>query len=103
MAEHQHETPAAMPGAGVGEEDLPPLGTGPSVQMTGALGNYSMMRDASGTSWQPESSTMEGIHGLLGDWATMVHGFASLIYDHQSGPRRPNKPSSESTFIRMPQ
>src|SRR5258706_3278276 len=118
MAEHQHETPNAMPatgaggaagagehmhGATVGEEDLPPLGTGPSVQMTEALGNYSMMRDSSGTAWQPESSTMEGIHGLLGDWATMVHGFASLIYDHQSGPRGANKTFSESMFMGMAQ
>ena len=85
------------------EEDLPPLGTGPSVQMTGALGNYSMMRDASGTSWQPESSTMEGIHGILGDWATMIHGYASLIYDHQGGARGGNKTFSESMFMGMAQ
>jgi len=71
--------------------------------MTGALGNYSMMRDASGTSWQPESSTMEGIHGLLGDWATMIHGYISLIYDHQGGPRGDSKTFSESMFMGMAQ
>ncbi len=71
--------------------------------MVGALGNYSMMRDASGTSWQPESSTMEGIHGLLGDWATMIHGYASLIYDHQGGRRGDNKTFSESMFMGMAQ
>jgi hypothetical protein len=85
------------------EEDLPPLGTGPSVQMTGALGNYSMMRDASGTSWQPESSTMEGIHGILGDWATMLHGFVSLVYDHQGGRRGDSKTFSESMLMGMAQ
>ena len=47
--EHQHQMPAS--GSAVDENDLPPLGTGPSVQMKGALGDYSMMRDASGTSW----------------------------------------------------
>jgi hypothetical protein len=87
----------------VAEEDLPPLGTGPSVQMTGALGNYSMMRDASGTSWQPESSTMEGIHGIYDDWATMVHGYASLIYAQQGGRRGGNKTFSESMIMGMAQ
>src|SRR3979409_457150 len=112
MTEHQHEMTAAVPGAGQdahmhgaagGEEDLPPLGTGPSVQMTGALGNYSMMRDASGTSWQPESSTMEGIHGIYDDWATMIHGYASLVYDHQGGRRGANKTFSESMFMGVAQ
>jgi hypothetical protein len=96
-------TAYAQSAAPLSEEDLPPLGTGPSVQMTGALGNYSMMRDASGTSWQPESSTMEGIHGLLGDWATMIHGYISLVYDHQGGPRGDNKTFSESMFMGMAQ
>jgi len=85
------------------EEDLPPPGTGPSVQMTGALGEYSMMRDASGTSWQPDSSMMEGIHGIYGDWATMIHGYANLIYDNQGGPRGGTKTFSESMLMGMAQ
>jgi hypothetical protein len=87
----------------VPEEDLPPLGSGPSVQGTGALGDYSMMRDASGTSWQPESTPMEGIHGLLGDWSTMVHGYISAIYDHQGGPRGDDKSFSSSMLMGMAQ
>ena len=71
--------------------------------MKGALGDYSMMRDASGTSWQPDSSMMEGIHGIYGEWATMVHGSISLIYDHQGGPRGDNKTFSESMFMGMAQ
>ncbi len=85
------------------EEDLPPLGAGPSVQFTGQLGDYSMMRDASGTAWQPDSAPMEGIHGLLGDWATMVHGYVSAIYDHQGGPRGGDKTFSSSMLMGMAQ
>jgi hypothetical protein len=62
-----------------------------------------MMRDASGTSWQPESTPMEGIHGVLGDWSTMVHGFVSAIYDHQGGPRGADKSFSESMLMGMAQ
>ena len=96
MATHQHDmTPA--------DEDLPPLGTGPSVQMTGALGDYAMMRDASGTSWQPDSAPMEGIHGLVGEWSTMVHGYITGIYDHQGGPRGDDKTFSSSMLMGMAQ
>src|SRR6267378_6267596 len=98
---HQHQMPGVP--ATVDESDLPPLGTGPSVQMKGALGDYSMMRDASGTSWQPDTAVMEGIHGIAGDWATMLHGFASLIYDHQGGPRGADKIFSESMLMGMAQ
>ena len=40
--------------------------------MDGVYGTYPMTRDASGTSWQPDSSPHDGIHGTLGDWSTMV-------------------------------
>src|ERR1700709_1870144 len=90
-------------GQPIPEEDLPPLGTGPSVQATGALGDYSMMRDSSGTSWQPEATPMEGIHGLYGDWSTMVHGYISAIYDHQGGPRGDDKSFSSSMLMGMGQ
>ena len=85
------------------EEDLPPLGTGPTVQFGGALGDYSMMRDASGTSWQPDSAPMEGIHSILGDWATMAHGYIEAVYDHQGGPRGDDKSFSTSMLMGMAQ
>ena len=85
------------------EQDLPPLGTGTVIQATGALGDYSMMRDASGTSWQPDSAPMEGIHGLFGNWATMVHGFIDAVYDDQGGPRGGHKTFSESMLMGMAQ
>jgi hypothetical protein len=87
------------------ESDLPPLGTGPSMQTgaNGALGDYSMSRDGSGTAWQPDSSPMEGIHGSFGQWSTMLHGYAFGIYDNQGGPRGADKLFSESMLMGMAQ
>lgn len=70
-------------------------------QMNGMLGSYVMTREASGTSWQPDSSSHEGIHEMLGAWSLMVHGYANLVYDHQSGPRGNEKTFSESMLMVM--
>src|SRR4029077_19468558 len=50
-------------------------------------GPYAPTRESSGTSWQPEASPHEGLHASFGEWDTMTHGFANLIYDEQGGPR----------------
>jgi len=71
------------------------------VHMTGALGPYSMTRDASGTSWQPESTPMEAIHGQYGPWATMLHGYINLAASDQGGPRGDSKIFSQSMFMGM--
>jgi hypothetical protein len=71
--------------------------------MTGQFGDYSMMRDASGTAWQPDSTPMEGFSWKSGDWTGMVHGYADLVYDHQGGPRGDTKTFSESMFMVMVQ
>ena len=71
--------------------------------MAGAMGHYSMMRDASGTSWQPESTPMEGISGTLDGWSTMLHGYVTGVYDHQGGPRGGEKIFSESMAMGMAQ
>jgi hypothetical protein len=71
------------------------------MHMTGALGPYSMTRDASGTSWQPESTPMEAIHGQLGSWATMLHGFINLAATDAGGPRGDSKIYSQSMFMGM--
>ena len=68
---------------------------------TGALGAYSMTRDASGTSWQPESTPMEAIHGELGQWATMLHGFINLAAADAGGPRGDSKIFSQSMLMGM--
>ena len=46
-----------------------------------------MMRNPSGTSWQPDASPMRGIHFGGGGWAFMVHGAASVGFDDQLGNR----------------
>jgi hypothetical protein len=71
--------------------------------MPGMFGNYPMTREASGTSWQPDSSPMDGMHAMRGDWSTMIHGFANAIYDHQGGPRGDTKTFSTSMLMLMGQ
>ena len=72
-------------------------------EMTGALGPYPMTRDASGTAWQPDSAPMSGIMGMAGGWATMVHGYATLVYDDQGGPRGDDKTFVASMLMGMAQ
>ena len=71
--------------------------------MKGMLGGYSMMRDASGTAWQPDSSPMWAIMGKRGAWSTMVHGYATLVHDDQGGPRGDQKTFVASMFMGMGQ
>ena len=71
--------------------------------MKGMLGGYSMMRDASGTAWQPDSSPMWAIMGKRGAWSTMVHGYVTLVHDDQGGPRGDQKTFVASMFMGMGQ
>ena len=48
-------------------------------KMPGFYGPYSMKREASGTSWQPEATPMGGLHIMQGDWMFMIHGSADLV------------------------
>lgn len=100
----------AMPGMTMPMPTTPP--TGPQTAphpgmamgaMTGQLGAYPMTRDASGTAWQPDSSPMEGLDGQHGDWATMLHGYATLDYDDQGGPRGDTKTFVASMLMGMAQ
>jgi hypothetical protein len=59
--------------------------------MRGALGNYPMTREASGTSWQPDSSMQDGVMRQSGDWMLMAHGHVDLIGDWQGGKRGDDK------------
>ena len=65
----------------------------------GRLGSYSMMRDSSGTSWQPDATPMAGLHGQWGEWTTMLHGAALALFDHQGGPRGAQQTFSESMLM----
>jgi hypothetical protein len=55
--------------------------------MTGALGAYSMTREASGTAWQPDASEHGGVMTQSGDWMLMGHMMLNGVYDNQKGPR----------------
>jgi len=58
-----------------------------SMEMSGALGSYAMARDASGTSWQPDSTPHAMGHLMRGDWTLMGHTQLNAVYDDQQGPR----------------
>src|SRR5258705_10945634 len=70
-------------------------------QMAGFYGPYSMKREASGTSWQPEATPMGGLHIMKGDWMFMIHGSADLVYDHQGGKRGDDEIFSPNMFMVM--
>jgi hypothetical protein len=59
--------------------------------MAGALGPYPGSREASGTAWQPDSSSHGGVHLMAGDWMLMGHASLNLVYDWQEGPRGDEK------------
>jgi len=48
-------------------------------------------RDASGTSWQPDSTPHEGLHLMQDDWMFMAHGVLDFVYDDQGGKRGGDK------------
>jgi uncharacterized cupredoxin-like copper-binding protein len=73
------------------------------ADMGGMYGAYPMSRESSGTSWQPDASPDQGIHAMYGDWSTMTHGVANLIYDRQGGPRGDRKTFSTSMLMMMGQ
>ena len=56
-------------------------------EMRGALGLYAMTREASGTSWQPDSSIHGGLETMAGDWMLMAHAVLNGVYDRQWGLR----------------
>ena len=71
------------------------------MAMDGALGSYPMSREASGTSWQPDTTPMDGIMSMRDGWMTMVHGYVNQVYDHQGGPRGGSKDFSNSMLMLM--
>lgn len=71
---------AAAPGMQHGAHGAP---GGPA----GLYGPHPMTREASGTSWQPDSTPHEGLHRRRGEWTAMTHGTLDLVYDRQGGAR----------------
>jgi hypothetical protein len=74
-----------------------------AVAQEAEYGPYPMAREASGTSWQPDSTPEEGVHEMIGDWMLMVHGYADGVYDHQGGPRGGTEGFSESMLMAVAQ
>lgn len=69
--------------------------------MNGLYGRYDMTRESSGTSWQPDSTPMMGVHGMHDGWMTMLHGSADAIYDDQGGARGDSQTFSTSMLMFM--
>lgn len=72
------------------------------MEMSGAFGPNAA-REASGTSWQPDSTPGDGLHFTAGDWTAMAHGFVNGVYDNQGGPRGSVKSFSSSMGMVMAQ
>jgi hypothetical protein len=72
-----------------------------AMQMPGLYGSYSMTREGSGTSWQPDSTPMDGAQQMNGPWMTMEHGYVDVVYDDQGGPRGAHETFSTSMFMFM--
>jgi hypothetical protein len=51
--------------------------------MKGFFGPYPMNREASGTSWLPDTTPHEGIHQTYADWMLMEHALVNGVYDNQ--------------------
>jgi hypothetical protein len=71
--------------------------------MKGFLGPYPITREASGTSWVPDTTPHEGLHRQLQDWSVMTHGWINLNTDRQDGPRGANKTFVSGMLMTMAQ
>ena len=71
--------------------------------MNGALGPYPMVRESSGTAWQPDTSGHMGWMNASGGWTLMAHGILNLVYDHQSGRRGDDKAFASGMLMGMAQ
>ena len=69
--------------------------------MPAMYGDYPMTREASGTAWQPDVTPHEGVHLMRGPWSGMLHGFATLVWNEQGGPRGADEGMSTSMLMAM--
>jgi hypothetical protein len=76
---------------------------GVPMMMLGQFGPYPMVREASGTSWQPDSTPSEGIHLMAGDWTLMGHANIIGVYDQQGGARGGSKTLAAGMVMGMAQ
>jgi hypothetical protein len=71
------------------------------MPMMSAFAGVPEPREASGTSWQPDTSTMYAQHEMLGDWMVMAHYNVFLNLDEQLGPRGGHQVDSENWAMVM--
>ena len=55
--------------------------------MRGALADYPMGRDGSGTAWQPDTATMPGLHAMGEVWTRMMALDVALAYTASDAPQ----------------
>jgi len=117
LAQHEHHPPPAEPQPAPAKPPAPPAPTkdehaGHDMQgmegmdhsrheMHAMLGPYPMTREASGTSWQPDSAPHAGLHRTAGSWELMTHGYLMVIQDDQGGPRGDTKTVSQNMWMEM--
>jgi hypothetical protein len=92
----------ALSGSALAQEAAPAGGMDMS-SMESALGSYPMSRDASGASWQPDSTREGGLMRHSGGWLLMAHGVLNGVYDSQSGPRGGDKAFASGMLMGMAQ
>lgn len=73
------------------------------VPMHGMYGRYPMNREASGTSWVPDSSPSEGFHLMHKQWMLMFSGFSYYVTDVQRGKKGDSQLFDENMFMFMAQ
>ena len=78
-------TAVAQDNQGATHQEHQPTGEHAEMMM-GPLG-IPLVRDASGTSWQPDESPMQAIQLMVGTWQVMLHGNAFLQYINERSPR----------------
>ena len=83
--------PPAVDHTAMGHSAMPETEHGGHQSVPGALGPYPMTREASGTAWQPDSSTHMGYMRQSGEWVLMGHGVLNLVHSTQGGPRGDDK------------
>jgi hypothetical protein len=95
---------------GMGQMDMP-SGNMPGMDMSkprmnkmsmhGNFGAYSMNRDSSGTSWQPDLAPPMGRMTMTGGWMLMTDARITGVADKQSGPRGASDTFAEGMVMAM--
>jgi hypothetical protein len=75
--------------------------SGGTMSMHGDLGAYSMNRESSGTSWQPDLAPAMGRMIMTGGWMLMSDVRLTGVADNQSGPRGGSDTFAEGMLMGM--